>query len=161
VVIALSMGEVMFRTVIAILAGLPMLMPQGLCICQFALRDCSTQNKSLSPTPASHLAGSHDCRCGHGHGKPAVAAECCQSLVAVSQSTPGHDRHDHDRNCPTVLAATPNKIATNPSPLVLNVVSAIAFASSVVSHSQICRTCQSVDPDASPPIILMYCTLLL
>lgn len=145
----------MIRALIAILAGLPMLLPTGLCVCHVG-RDASAQ--SSSPSTA---AKSRDCCCAHRHKDQVVSTAACQSSHQLKQSLSGQQRHDHDRECPAVLATMPNKAVPHSSSLMLDANPVVAFDLAVVSHSQALQKYKSVDSGASPPIILMHCTLLL
>ncbi len=83
------------RMLVAILVGLPMLVPQGVCICGFAPSE-ATPSKSAAST-----------------SQPSPGHSCCHPRVKPpappKDSPPNSGRHSHDSDCPCLRDLDLNK----------------------------------------------------
>src|SRR5262245_55563 len=101
------MSTSVYRAVITMLAGLPMLLPPGLCTCTFA--------RQASPAPNSTVVETPRCCCS-GHAKKTASRNGVTKVAKVDHVTSGLPRQEHDRGCPAVFASTPNKIRVSTAP---------------------------------------------
>lgn len=152
----------MLRVVLALLAGLPLLMPPGMCFCKFtpcgkALVDDQCGCGDLACSRASAGTCEVSC-CSHG----VVADRHGAAGDPATMSQPGHGHHEHCSDCPAIFGATPNRIA--PSPLV--VFAMFDFATGFVEFELITKHRFEILADAPrsrslPPFFLTHCSLLL
>jgi len=147
------------RVVLALLIGLPLLMPPGVCLCQFV--PCHA-----APTPAAPAcdASAEDpprpgsrCRCRAVHPSEQAPPQD-QPTPATPRPTPP----DHQPDCPgfavPTLAQPP--VPADPAPLLLDLSweSAVLFVAWVpVARAPL----PSADQHPTPPRLALFCTLLI
>jgi hypothetical protein len=154
------------RVLMAIVVGLPLLMPPGVCICQYLpCAHATPPEVRTAGTAACETEKPSSCAClrhrTHGtrvneHGDASAAA----AAVADRETTcPG--RHEHSPGCPVVANA--HKVLPGASPRLL----AFAFASAELPAVIDLRSegvkragATSVQPVGSP-IYLTFCALLI
>ena len=96
------LNRVVLRHLLALVVGLPMLMPPGMCACQFVpCRDASTEYQETSSDTVAVAA--ERCKCSTHRN----AVELTSSDEPVAKSSPSHVPHDHAPGCPAKLGATP------------------------------------------------------
>ena len=157
----------MLRAVLTFLIAVPMLMPPGMCICQFA-----SAGSACSPS-APLTAPLHD------GGHPASVDCCCDScreragaISAVSQEEEKPRPPDrpasphpgkHAPGCPAALGDIPNKMATAAVMLHLDASPAVGFVSAVVPATAPRSRDRDIENFAvvSPPLFISHCALLI
>lgn len=134
----------MLRALLPLLAVLPMLMPSGLCICQFAPSRVADSSASKLTTKAEN------CPCCASH-----------SERESDSSEPGSPTDDHCPNCPAVLGAatalpaapvlTSDAVAA--SPLITEPVVVATYSTNRFDTSFVCAS--------APPLFVYHCSLLI
>ena len=147
----------MFRSVLTILVALPMLVPPGMCVCQFAPVGSESAGTSFQ-LEVRHTAGRSDCHC-----------ESCRVRVADDRGreakpsdapvAPGHG--DHAPHCPAALGDLPTKMAVPAFAIHLD--ADVGFVSAVVEPIVIrARVRDSVHlVMTSPPLFISHCALVI
>lgn len=147
----------MLRGIVLLLTALPMLMPPGICVCQFAHRS-GNSNDSAQTTSATTLSATRCCKCSTHNDFENFS----DAGTTFANHSPSPEDPKHDPGCPAVLGTTPNKIvlASVVMPSEFGVATAILelvpskaatfgrFQSDSITHSD-------------PPLFLTYCTLVL
>jgi len=151
------LNRVVLRHLLALVVGLPMLMPPGMCVCQFVpCSDASTEYQETSSDTAAVAA--ERCKCSTHRN----AVELTSSDEPVAKSSPRHVPHDHAPGCPAKLGATPNKIAPPPlvAPHALDLVVSYFWveAQSIASRGLADEVLVQGSP---PPLFLAHCAFLL
>ena len=151
------LNRVMLRQLLTLVVSLPMLMPPGMCVCQFvAYGDAATEHRETSSDTAVSVPVF--CKCStHQHVTDLVSTD-----EPAATSSPGQFPHEHDPSCPALLGTTPNKVAPT------QLVGPHSF-DVVVSYFWIqvqAVSCQA-QPDevlvqgSPPPLFLAHCAFLL
>jgi hypothetical protein len=125
----------MLRALFTLLIGLPLLMPQGMCLCQIIAHD--HEGELLSD------------RCAESHDQDTCAPGCPLP-------------HDHAPCCPAIVSASGSKIG--PSPRLVVGYSA-EFACEIGAPPAVPETtssCQAPPPHfADPPLFVTHCAFLI
>lgn len=156
----------MFRTVVTFLVAVPLLMPPGMCICQFA------------PTGKAFAATRPEAD-RHPHVAPASDSRsdcCCDSCreratdAGLTAGSEGRSSHDgslpsgpgkHAPGCPAALGDMPTKVAAPAVSIHFDVNPGLCFDSPVgqpaasVGRNRECVSAQA----ASPPLFICHCSL--
>jgi hypothetical protein len=154
----------MFRAVVTVLVAVPMLMPPGMCLCQFApagTTAAGTRSAAARTSVPGHSPGDgRDCRCDSCRGQ-ALTLGGQESAPAGPPTHPEPGKHAP--GCPASLGDTPTKMASPALALHLDANPAPGFVSAVVET----RRARGRDRDAashadsSPPLFLSHCSLLI
>lgn len=156
----------MFRAAVTLLVSLQLLMPQGMCICQFV-----PTGTTPAPRPAgtTHVAdaGQH-CACAtcqtgehppadgkhRDCGDPGRPCEGEPSAPAPGKHWPG---------CPAAaLGAMPTKMAVAPAAVPLDAGPVLSFTLPPVEPRVLARGADSLPrPAVSPPLYLSHCAFLI
>lgn len=154
----------MFRAVITFLIAVPMLMPPGMCICQFAPTETPAAGTRAvaARTPAvghSSNAG-RNCRCDSCR-EQAPAPDGQEPTPAGSPTHPGPGKHAP--GCPALLGDTPTKMASPALALHLDANPVPGFVSAVVEPNRARGRDRDAagHADSSPPLFLSHCSLLI
>lgn len=154
----------MFRAVVTFLVAVPMLMPPGMCLCQFAsVGMATTGTRTLAArTPAvghSSYAG-RNCRCDSCRAQ-APAPGGHESAPAGSPAHP--EPVKHPPGCPASLGDTPTKMAAPALTLHLDADPVPGFVSAVAEPSRVRGRDRDAAgyADSSPPPFLSHCSLLI
>lgn len=157
----------MFRSLVTLLVALPMLMPPGMCICQFA----PTGKVSAAPPswagqrPVGHTSNSRaECRCN----------SCREQVAAAGLPTDGEDRPaspneapvgpgQHAPGCPAAHGDVPTKMAASTAVTIPFDAHPQCFFSLVAEPAaRVGRGREGVSrPAVSPPFFISHCTLLI
>jgi len=147
----------MFRLVLTLLIALPMLVPPGMCICQFAPVGSASAGTSYQ-LEVRHAAGRSDCRCESCSGR---VADDHGRKVKPSDSpvVPKHD--DHAPHCPAALGDLPTKMAV--PALVIHLDTDVGFVSAVVERNVFRAQDRDIvsHVSTSPPLFISHCTLVI
>jgi hypothetical protein len=161
------------RTILAILASLPMLVPPGMCVCKLAPRwFAAAPAATVTPPPATVAieSPSHSC-CGcKKHRKarqqklPHQAAHCaCPSCPADPSRTPA-ERDEHHPGCPKALGVPLVVVQARSGSATLHMLDFLASPLLVPEQVSVGKTAWP-DPDGvpilAPPLFLSHCTLLI
>jgi hypothetical protein len=165
-------APIMFRVLLTILAGLPMLMPPGMCICQFVPCGRASADETRLPVPTDGAVtvavdSGPSCGCGHRRsqsqqakqkpGKPGGLEN-----IPVDHSAPNPLPGQHAPGCPAALTAATEKVALPTSQLQTLLVLALDFVGSAPVSSEMDGPSERVTiRPHSPPLFLSYCTLLI
>ena len=154
----------MVRAVVTFLVAVPMLMPPGMCICQFAPTGMAAAGTRTIAARAPAVAHSSDagrnCRCDSCREQaPALGGH--EPTPAGSPTHPQPDRHSP--GCPALLGDTPTKMAAPALTLHLDADPVPSFVSAVVETSRVQGRDRdaAVRTDSSPPLFLSHCSLLI
>jgi hypothetical protein len=162
----------MLRSAVLLLVGLPMLMPPGMCICQFvpcesARPQTSTASEPVQTAQASPEVGSgHSCRCKHrkaAQSPQPTGAEPSRAGQLVGRGGPTHHApSDHSPLCPVYQAADKSKTVATP-PLIVCDFAAEAIDAPVVVTQTFGRR---LHPLRSPallvvPLFVSHCSLVI
>lgn len=154
----------MFRAVITFLVAVPMLMPPGMCICQFAPTGTTTAGTrtvaARTPAVGHSSSAGRNCRCDSCREQaPAPGGQ--ESVPAGSPAHP--EPGQHAPGCPALLGDTPTKMAAPALTLHLDADPLPTFVSAVVETSRARgRDRDAVGhADSSPPLFLSHCSLLI
>jgi hypothetical protein len=147
----------MFRLLLTILIALPMLMPPGMCVCQFA-PIASNEAVTRFEMEERHVAGRTDCHCASCLGR-AVDDVGRKAMPYDSPVAPKHD--DHSPHCPAALGDLPTKMAV--PAITIHLDTDVGFISAVVEGVAIrARTIDVVNKTESfPPLFISHCTLVI
>lgn len=151
------LNRVVLRHLLALVVGLPMLMPPGICVCQFVpCGDASTEYQETSSETVA--VATERCKCSTHRDKTELAST--DELLA--KLSPGHAPHEHAPGCPAKLGTTPNKIA--PPPLVAPDALDLAVSYCWVEVQSIASrklTDEVLVQGSPPPLFLAHCAFLL
>lgn len=157
----------MLRSVVTFLVAVPMLMPPGMCICQFAPtgKASAVTRSEVGQQRVGHTADSRtDCRCD----------SCRERAAAAGLPTGGEDGPSssdeapfgpgkHAPGCPAALGDVPTKMAASTVTIHLDTNPVGCFVPPVVEPTASVgrgRVCVS-HPAASPPLFISHCSLLI
>lgn len=156
----------MFRTLVTFLVALQMLMPPGMCICQFAPtgKGSAATRFESGQRQVSHTADSRaDCRC-----------ESCRERPAARLPSDGEDRPaspdeapsgpgKHAPGCPAAHGDVPTKTAASTTVTIPFDAHPLRFFSlAVVPAAPVGRAREGASrPAVSPPLFISHCTLLI
>lgn len=153
----------MIRPVLSLLAVLPMLMPPGMCLCQFVPARAGGSGTSPSPTPAE-ARHADDCRC-----------ESCRTSDAPSapadDTRTNHQPTDGSRPaprpgwpcCPVALNAAGANTAVPIAPVLLPFTFPAGPVDLVTGLpcSPFARPDRDHEPSHGPPLFICHCALLI
>lgn len=159
----------MLRAVVTFLVSVPMLMPPGMCICQFAptgKASAATWSEAARQPEVGHTSSRPDCRC-----------DSCRELAATAGLPTGNEGNTstpsdevppsgpgkHAPGCPAALGAIPTKMVVSTVSIHLDTNLLVCFVSLAVGPTSSVgrsRECMS-PPAASPPLFISHCTLLI
>lgn len=152
----------MFRSLVTLLVALPMLMPPGMCICQFA----PTGKVSASPPSwagqrqTDHTTDSRvDCRCDSCRERAAATGEDRPASPDEAPVGPGK----HAPGCPAAYGDVPTKMAASTTVTIHLDAHPQCFFSLVAEPAALVgRGREGVSrPAVSPPFFISHCTLLI
>ncbi len=158
----------MVRTVVTILVAVPLLMPPGMCLCQFAPAGhvfATTWAEATRQEHAAHTPGSRpDCRCDSCRER-AVGPD----LPAGSQGRPSPDGPPpsgpgkHPPGCPAALGDMPTKVSAPAVTIPFDANPGPCFDSLVAGPTAPVRGArEGVSAQAaSPPLFISHCSLLI
>lgn len=164
----------MFRAVVAFLAGLPMLMPPGMCLCQFLPR-----GEEFTAPPARQALSSGevadasdetcDCRCGHRHQRanrddsaPDEIKTALRSAALSDCERPtSHLPANHQPGCPAATGASPTKtpMAAVPAQTPDLAAGVVTLLGDADSCNRMCH--EPMAAPLAPPLFLSHCSLLI
>lgn len=161
----------MVRFLVAFLVGLPLLMPPGVCICQFL--PCAKAAANNTRLPATRKVtpvlseGRSSCNC-HRH-RVSVTIETANdggdvTSTSAKQSDPlPNDRHQHAPGCPAAVQSADKSHFTGTPRLMLKDVTGVMALLPLLVHRP--GTVQSRPTishrSADSPIFLTFCTLVI
>lgn len=158
----------MLRALVLLLMLPPMLMPPGMCICQFV--PTGTASAPPSASPVRELSASHDtnpradCTCASCRSQAGAALPADSD----NQPSPGDDgpsRHEpgkHWPGCPAAADATPFNMVVPTVTVQADLVAAAGFFTPVVvAVVSPVRATPIPAPAYSPPLFISHCTLLI
>lgn len=158
------------RTVVSLLALLPMLMPPGMCVCQFlpaerAHASLAPVSPALPPVPV-HADARRDCSCDSCRER---AATNVRDEAAGRRTPPAHDPPsrpgpvEHWPGCPAAIGAAPLTVALPSVTIHIHVDAPAPFTTPQVepvsTHDR--PLTRVMSPHASPPLFLSHCALLI
>jgi hypothetical protein len=136
----------MLRTLLSLLAVLPMLVPSGLCVCQFA------PGRAADSSASKLTANAESCPCCASHAER-----------ESDSSEPSSPDDNHCPNCPAVLGvATATALPAAPvlapdavaaSPLITEPVVVATHSNNRFDTSFVCAS--------APPLFVCHCSLLI
>ena len=146
------------RQLLALIVGLPMLMPPGMCVCQFM--PCN--NASNGYVRTSYVStGDPDkcCKCSSRSDRAGLVAPIGGT---VAKSSPGQLPHEHAPSCPAALGATPNKISPAPFVMPPSLDLAVSyFWVEIQTISSRGQQDEALVQGSPPPLFLAHCSFLL
>lgn len=158
------------RTAVSLLALFPMLMPPGMCICQFVPVENVPAVPVSTSSPVTPVAG-------HAGARRDCSCESCRERRASegrdegdARRTPPHDetpsqpgQGKHWPGCPAAVGAAPLTVVLPAVTVHADVDTAVSFTSSVAEPvGSIRHAGEWVSPQAkSPPLFLSHCALLI
>jgi hypothetical protein len=161
----LGMTHSMLRTLICFLVGLSLLMPPGMCVCQFVR--CEQRPVEVATHVSAVSGKSVNCCCGCRNGvaegracnvqKDKWSARLASTCVFGSTTPSDH----HTPACPALEAPDHSKVAEqNNFPLTApgDLNSAAVYA--VAPPSALHHLATSAKKSSAPPLYLAHCTLL-
>ncbi len=159
----------MFRLLLTILVGLPMLMPPGMCLCQFVPCGHASADETRLPSSGEGAvnAVADSGGCGHCRSRSAQAKQepgkpGNRENVPVEDSDPVPLPGQHAPGCPAALSAGTEKMALPTSQvqtLLLLALDCVGFtAASTNANIAVERVTSHVH---SLPLFLSHCTLLI
>ena len=103
------------RFLVAILVGLPLLLPPGMCLCQFvpcATADPNTAESGVIQETSARVAETSGCSCGKHRVKATTSSDNAigQPCAASNQSS-FPVPHEHAPGCPALRSGDQSKIA--------------------------------------------------
>lgn len=153
----------MLRAVLTVLIAVPMLMPPGMCLCQFA-----SAASACSPSAPLHDAGhpaSVDCCCDSCRERAGAISAVSQEEEKPRPSDRPASPHPgkHAPGCPAALGDIPNKMATAAVTLHLDASPAVGFVSAVVSATAPRSHDRDIETVAiiALPLFISHCALLI
>ena len=160
----------MFRALASLLVALPLLMPPGMCVCQFGPLGPVTAaaSESAARPDGACPAGDRGC-CGHRKAAVKRKADGNDRPISSRLPVPGRgegvpDRPDrpHEPGCPALRAPDHSKLAEqNRASLILAVNrDGVSLAEGVLAGRSFDVPAQ-IRGQASPPLYLSFCTLLI
>jgi hypothetical protein len=158
----------MFRAVVTLLVTLPMLMPPGMCICQFVPIG-TTHAGPLPVRTVSHDAdaGRH-CTCVTCQTREQDPSAGEQSRDCGHPARPCGDGPSppvpgkHWPGCPAALGTAPTKMVVAPATVPVDVGTGLCFTDPLVGPGILVRRVNSTPvPAISPPLYLSHCALLI
>jgi hypothetical protein len=108
-------GCLIVRQLLSLFAILPMLLPSGMCLCQF---ECALEPDTLSTCTTEHQVSSSIDQCEHCRGH-AIAATVLppavgdSSLLHFEQPDSNPAPHEHQSDCPIVTGLSPRLAVVN------------------------------------------------
>ena len=147
--------------------AVPMLMPPGMCLCQFAPagNDCSPPAPLTAPLRAGGHPASVDCCCDSCRERAGVVTAVSQGEEKPRPSDRPASPHPgkHAPGCPAALGDIPNKMAAAAVTLPLDASAAVGFVSAVVPATAVRSRDRDVETFAvvSPPLFISHCSLLI
>lgn len=157
----------MFRVLLTILIGLPMLMPPGTCICQFVPCGRASADETRLPSPGETAvsAGADSGGCGHCRrrseqtnqepGKPGGES------IPIDHSSPVPLPGQHAPGCPAACTTSTEKVALPTSQVQTLLVLALDFIGFTTVVKASIPAVQELDHVHSPPLFLSHCKLLI
>jgi hypothetical protein len=162
----------MLRTIIAVLVSLPLLMPPGMCICQFGPDQCcaaaSEEENASQPhaAPRKHACCRHSRRTEESSTQP-TTRKVNRIRVADHAFLCGHDhstpldRH-HFPGCPALKPADHSRVSEPISIRLLPLDTACGFCHTLeASHSPRGHSPSFTVIEPDHPLYLTFCTLLI
>ena len=151
----------MLRTVVTFLVAVPLLMPPGMCICQFA-PTARASTPTRSGGGAGHTADARpDCRCDSCRERAAPAGLPCRG----EEDQPSPDEGPfapgkHAPGCPAALGDVPTKMAASTVTIHLDAnpvcfFSVVARPAGPAGRGRESATARA----ASPPLFISHCSL--
>jgi hypothetical protein len=157
-----------FRAVLAILVGLPMLMPPGMCLCEYlpCPDESSTIVDSLSVDENASECQSNHCRCGHRRHRPS-AAEQPTRIVKTSagigvHSAPVPHSDKHHPGCPAAIGPISVQASPRNAPVLMPIpiiAPEVAFSSVIASNVNV--PVQDTSPLPLNRRYIAHCSLLI
>ncbi len=153
----------MFGRVLMLLACLPLLVPNGVCLCDAGDTICEFASlpTTLAPTSVlTHNTLPHH-SCSHGHASAEGQSEHPRD---AEPHTPRH-HHDHHDGCPASDHAVDRASFTEASPEHGHTISLVSCCIShlplLLQPSRCANRTQFVIPHSSPPLYLAHCALVI
>jgi hypothetical protein len=162
----------MFRVLLTILAGLPMLMPPGMCICQFVPCGRASGDETRLPLPAVGAVSVEadsgpSCGCGHRRSRSQQVTQepgkpgGWQS-IPVDHPSPGPLAGQHAPGCPAAMTAATEKVALPTFQVHTLLVLALDCTGFTPVSVEVNSAAERVTiRPHSPPLFLSFCTLLI
>jgi hypothetical protein len=157
-----------FRALLAILVGLPMLMPPGMCLCEYlpCPDESSTTVDSVSVDENASAGQSTHCRCGHRR-HCLSAAEQAPRVVKRSagigvRSAPVPHPDKHHPGCPATIGPISVHASPRNTPVLMPIpmiAPEVAFSSVIASNFTV--PVQDTSSPPSNPHYIAYCSLLI
>lgn len=162
----------MFRVLLTILVGLPMLMPPGMCLCQFLPCGRASADESRPPSPGVQTVrpgvdSVPSCGCGQRRSRSQQAQQepgkpGGWENIPADHSSPGPLPGQHAPGCPAAMTAATDKVALPTSQVQkLLVLAADFFGFTPVSVKAAIPVERVTSYPHSPPLFLSLCTLLI
>jgi hypothetical protein len=157
----------MLRALVSFLVAAPLLMPPGMCLCQFDLRACLAPHgdECSALTPESHPTDCCDCRHRRAEGRTCTRDKQGRQASDSSgrRSTPPKPpRQPHAPGCPAAhpehqlqAASRDHTVLTSPALL-----TRVCFSAVAPSPRQV-RPVDQIGLPARPPFYISLCILLL
>lgn len=155
----------MFRALVLLLILPPLLIPPGMCICQFV----PIGKASAAPTPSPHAsvgqaAGPRsDCTCDScRRSRTAAVPERGDDRPTPPPGGPVPVPGKHWPGCPAVGGLAPLSTVVLPAPVQADLVLAPDFYTPIAeSDIPLDRTAPASPPFSSPPLFISHCALLI
>lgn len=153
----------MFRAVLTILIGLPMLMPQGVCLRKFdrmaGFLRAATPTATPAPTEQAESRHPKTCRCGCQERAAQESAEGTGSADALEA------RHapppPEGPCCPAICKAKFDKINQVENPQPVAVAEFVGMTSAPATHASTPPPARVHPTTHAPPLYISYCTFLI
>jgi hypothetical protein len=163
-----DLSSVVFRALLAILVGLPMLMPPGMCLCEYlpCPDESSTIVDSVSVDENASECQSTHCRCGHRRHRPSAAQQPTRvvkrsaGIGVYSAPVPYSDRHHP--GCPATIGPISVQASLRNTPVLMPIpmiAPEVAFSS--VIDSNFTAPVQDTSSPPSNPRYIAHCSLLI
>lgn len=162
----------MLRVLLTILVGLPMLMPPGMCICQFVPCGRAATDETRLPLSADGAAmvgadSGPSCGCVHRRSRSQQAKQEFGKpggleSIPVDPPSPWPLPGQHAPGCPAAMTAATEKVALPTFQVNTLLVLALDFVGFTPVSVEVNRPAERVTiRPHSPPLFLAFCRLLI
>jgi hypothetical protein len=151
----------MFRAVLTILIGLPMLMPQGVCLRKFDCMAGFLRTSPATPVRTERAESRHPktCRCGC---QERVAQESAEGTGSVDALEARHaPPPPQEPCCPAICKAKLDKIVQVENPQPVAVVAFVGVTVTPTTHACTPPLVRVHPTSHAPPLYISFCTLLI
>lgn len=153
----------MFRAVLTILIGLPMLVPQGMCLRKF---DCMAgflraATPTATPVRTERAESRHSKTCGCGCQERAAQESAEDTSPAVALEGRHAPSPPQEPCCPTICKSKLDKIIQVENPQPVAVAAFVGMTTAPATHASTPPPARVHPTTHAPPLYISYCTFLI